>query len=206
MTKLLAPLLLALVVAGCGTTGGPGATVEDRTGGKPDAATGTQTGAAGSQATTGSGGAETTGLASTGVSGSTLDGKQLDGGSGSFTGDQRKNPASPLSKRSIFFDYDSFVVKDEYRGALEAHAGFLLANKGARAILQGNTDERGSREYNLALGQKRAEAVRKALGLLGVGDVQIEAVSFGEEKPRNEGDDEAAFAENRRVDLVYTDE
>ena len=205
MTKIFAPLLLALIVAGCGTTGGPSATVEDRTGGKPDASS-AQAGGADSKATATAGGAETTGLAGAGVSGSSLDGKQLDGGSGSFAGDQRKNPASPLAKRSIFFDYDSFVVKDEYRGVLEAHAGYLLANKGARAILQGNTDERGSREYNLALGQKRAEAVRKALGLLGVGDVQIEAVSFGEEKPRNEGDDETAFAENRRVDLVYTDE
>jgi peptidoglycan-associated lipoprotein len=206
MTKIFAPLLLALLVTGCGTTGSPSATVEDRTGGKTDVDTSVQAGATDSKSTAGASGAETTGLTGAGVSGSTLDGKQLDGGSGSFAGDPRKNPASPLAKRSIFFDYDSFVVKDEYQAVLEAHAGYLLANKDARAILQGNTDERGSREYNLALGQKRAEAVRKALGLLGVGDVQIEAVSFGEEKPRNEGDDEAAFAENRRVDLVYTDE
>ncbi|HQS99123.1 MAG: peptidoglycan-associated lipoprotein [Hydrogenophilales bacterium 16-64-46] len=204
MTKLFAPLLLALIVTGCGTTGGPSATVEDRTGGKPEAGSSTQTTGADSKATTGA--AETTPLTGAGVAGSTLDGKQLDGGSGNFAGDPRKDPDSPLAKRSIFFDYDSFVVKDEYRGVLEAHAGYLLANKDARAILQGNTDERGSREYNLALGQKRAEAVRKALGLLGVGDVQIEAVSFGEEKPRNEADTEEAFAENRRVDLVYTDE
>ncbi|MFN3716583.1 MAG: peptidoglycan-associated lipoprotein Pal [Thiobacillus sp.] len=201
MTKIFVPLLLALIVAGCGTTGGPLATVEDRTGGKPDAGSAQ---AAGAGSRTGAEATETTGLAATGVAASSLDGRQLDGGS--FAGDQRKNPASPLSKRSIYFDYDSFVVKDEYRGMLEAHAGYLLANKGARAILQGNTDERGSREYNLALGQKRAEAVRKALGLLGVSDVQIEAVSFGEEKPRNEGNDEAAYAENRRVDLVYADE
>lgn len=206
MTKFLAPLLLALIVTGCGTTGGTSATVEDRTGGKTDATTGTQAGSADSKAAATTSGAETTGLAGGGVAGSTLDGKQLDGGSGSFAGDPRKNPASPLTKRSIFFDYDSFVVKDEYRPALEAHAAYLLTNKSARAILQGNTDERGSREYNLALGQKRAEAVRKALGLLGVGDVQIEAVSFGEEKPRSEADTEEAFAENRRVDLVYTDE
>ena len=203
MTKLLAPLLLALIVTGCGTSGGPGATVEDRTGGKPDT-TSAQTAGADSKAAAGA--AETTPLSGAAVAGSTLDGKQLDGGSGSFAGDPRQNPDSPLAKRSIYFDYDSFVVKDEYRGMLEAHAGYLLANKDARVILQGNTDERGSREYNLALGQKRAEAVRKALGLLGVGDVQLEAVSFGEEKPRNEADTEEAFAENRRVDLVYTDE
>lgn len=205
MTKLLAPLLLALIVTGCGTTGDTGATVEDRTGGNAVTTTNAQqAGDAGSKAP--ASGTETNGLADGGVVGSTLDGKQLDGGSGSFAGDPRKNPDSPLAKRSIFFDYDSFVVKEEYRPALEAHAGYLLANTGARAVLQGNTDERGSREYNLALGQKRAEAVRKALGLLGVGEVQLEAVSFGEEKLRNEADTEEAHAENRRVDLVYTDE
>ena len=98
------------------------------------------------------------------------------------------------------------MVKDEYRSVLEAHAGYLRARRDARVILQGNTDERGSREYNLALGQKRAEAVRRALGVLGVPDAQMEAVSFGEEKLRNEGDTDAAHAENRRTDIVYTDE
>ncbi|MCA1977728.1 MAG: peptidoglycan-associated lipoprotein Pal [Thiobacillus sp.] len=207
MKKMLWPILLALVVSACGTTGGKEATVEDRTGGK----SGTTVGASGQGADAGkpatpAGGAETAALGGSGVSGNALDGKQLDGGSGKFSGDERKNPASPLSKRSIYFDYDSFVVKDEYRPALEAHAAFLLANKGAHVILQGNTDERGSREYNLALGQRRAEAVRKALAVLGVSDAQLEAVSFGEEKPRKEGDSEEAYAENRRVDVVYTDE
>jgi peptidoglycan-associated lipoprotein len=134
------------------------------------------------------------------VAGSSLD------GSGKYAGDPRKNPASPLSKRSIYFDFDSFVVKDEYRPVLEAHAAYLLSKRDAHVILQGNADDRGSREYNLALGQKRAEAVRKALVVLGVSDAQLEAVSFGEEKPRIEGDTEAAYTENRRTDVVYGDE
>jgi peptidoglycan-associated lipoprotein len=113
------------------------------------------------------------------------------------------DPNSPLSKRSIYFDYDSFVVKDEYRTVIDAHARFLNTNKSRKVLIQGNTDERGSREYNLALGQKRAEAVRKALMTLGVGDAQLEAVSLGEEKPKAPGADEAAFAENRRADMVY---
>jgi len=206
MNKILWPILLVLTVSACSTTEGTKATVEDRTGGTTGTAT-TAAGQAGGDGTTAAtGGAETSALGGAGVTGSALDGKQLDGGSGTFAGDPRKDPASPMSKRSIFFDYDSFVVKDEYRPALEAHAGYLLSKRDARVILQGNTDERGSREYNLALGQKRAEAVRKALAVLGVSDAQLEAVSFGEEKPRNEADTEEAFAENRRVDVVYTDE
>jgi len=204
MNKLFWPLLLALSLAACGTTDGTQATVEDRTGGKTDTAAATA-GQAGGEAKPASGGVETSALGGTGVAGSSLNGKQLEG-SAAYSGDPRKNPASPMSTRSIFFDYDSFVVKDEYRPVLEAHAGYLLSKRDARVILQGNTDERGSREYNLALGQKRAEAVRKALAVLGVSDAQMEAVSFGEEKPRNEADTEEAFAENRRTDVVYADE
>lgn len=208
MNKMLWPILLVLALSACGTTDGTKATIEDRTGGPTgtgvSAAT---TGQAGDGKTATGGSVETAALGGTGVTGSSLDGKQLDGGSGTFAGsDPRKDPASPISKRSIFFDYDSFAVKEEYQPALEAHAGYLLSKRDARVILQGNTDERGSREYNLALGQKRAEAVRKALAVLGVSDAQLEAVSFGEEKPRNEADTEEAFAENRRVDVVYTDE
>jgi peptidoglycan-associated lipoprotein len=204
MNKLFWPLLLVLSLAACSTTDGTQATVEDRTGGKPDTATATA-GPVGTDAKPASGGVETTALGGAGVAGSSLNGKQLDS-SATYSGDPRKNPASPMSTRSIFFDYDSFVVKDEYRPVLEAHAGYLLSKRDARVILQGNTDERGSREYNLALGQKRAEAVRKALAVLGVSDAQMEAVSFGEEKPRNEADTEEAYAENRRTDVVYADE
>jgi peptidoglycan-associated lipoprotein len=103
----------------------------------------------------------------------------------------------------VYFDYDSFVLKDEFRPVVEAHAKYLNANRSRKVIVQGNTDERGSREYNLALGQKRAEVVRKSLLTLGVSDAQIEAVSLGEEKPKSQGLDEAAFAENRRADLAY---
>ena len=105
--------------------------------------------------------------------------------------------------RVIYFDYDSFSVKPEYQGAVDQHARFLQANKGRTISLEGNTDERGSREYNLALGQKRAEAVRRAMTLVGASDAQIEAVSFGEEKPAVQGSTEDAYAQNRRVEIRY---
>lgn len=117
--------------------------------------------------------------------------------------DPFNDPNNPLSKRSIFFDFDSFVVKDEYRSVLEAHAKFLIANPTRKIVLQGNTDDRGSREYNLALGQKRADAVRRALSALGVAENQMEAVSFGEERPKSTGTDETSLAENRRADIAY---
>lgn len=113
------------------------------------------------------------------------------------------DPKSVLSQRSIYFDLDKYEVKDEYKDLVAAHAKYLVANKGFKVLIQGNTDERGSREYNLALGQKRSEAVSKALQALGVAGSQLEAVSLGEEKPKSSGTDEASFAENRRADLVY---
>jgi peptidoglycan-associated lipoprotein len=121
------------------------------------------------------------------------------------TGSQQSTLPNPLqgAQRSVYFDYDSFVLKDEYRTVVETHAKYLNTNRSRKVIVQGNTDERGSREYNLALGQKRAEVVRKSLLTLGVSDAQIEAVSLGEEKPKSQGLDEAAFAENRRADLAY---
>ncbi|WP_411882263.1 peptidoglycan-associated lipoprotein Pal [Polaromonas sp. YR568] len=103
----------------------------------------------------------------------------------------------------IYFDFDSYVVKPEFQGAIEAHAKYLTANKARKMAIEGHTDERGGREYNLALGQKRAEAVRRALGLLGVSDAQVEAVSFGKEKPAVTGSDEEAMAKNRRAELNY---
>jgi len=106
-------------------------------------------------------------------------------------------------QRIVYFDYDSFEVKPEFAGTLEANARYLKANPSARVNLEGHTDERGGREYNLALGQKRAEAVRRSLSLLGVGEGQMEAVSFGEEKPAQVGGDEAAWSKNRRVELTY---
>lgn len=117
-----------------------------------------------------------------------------------------KDPNNILSKRSVYFDYDSFMVKNEYRSTVQAHAQYLRDNAAAKVLLQGNADERGSREYNLALGQKRADSVRSAMTLSGAKDSQIEAVSLGEEKPRATGHDEASWAENRRTDIRYQGE
>ena len=103
----------------------------------------------------------------------------------------------------IYFDYDSFTIKPEFQSAVEGHAKYMSANKARKLAIEGHTDERGGREYNLALGQKRAEAVRRALGLLGVTDAQVEAVSFGKEKPAATGTDEASLAKNRRAELTY---
>jgi peptidoglycan-associated lipoprotein len=117
--------------------------------------------------------------------------------------DPLNDPQGVLAKRSVYFDLDSYVVKDDYKPLLEAHARYLNAHKDRHIVIQGNTDERGGREYNLALGQKRAEAVRRAMGLLGVQQNQMEAISFGKEKPKALGNDEAAYAENRRADIAY---
>jgi len=111
-----------------------------------------------------------------------------------------------LANRSVFFDYDSYVIKDEFKPLVEAHARFLVANPKVRMLIQGNADERGSREYNLALGQKRAEALKKMLLLLGAREEQVEAVSLGEEKPRCSESNEACWSQNRRDDMLYTGE
>lgn len=116
------------------------------------------------------------------------------------------DPNNILSKRSVFFDFDSYVIKQEARPLVEAHARFLVQNPQMRMLIQGNTDERGSREYNLALGQKRADVVKQALMLLGAKEAQIESVSLGEEKPRCEDRTEACYGENRRGDMLYSGE
>jgi peptidoglycan-associated lipoprotein len=105
------------------------------------------------------------------------------------------------SQRIVYFDFDSFVIKDDYKALIEGHAKALTGNQGRRMVVEGHTDERGGREYNLALGQKRAEAVLRTLTLLGVSDKQLEAVSFGEERPAASGSDESAWARNRRAEL-----
>jgi len=119
---------------------------------------------------------------------------------------QLKDPKNILSRRSVYFDYDSFVVKSEFQPLLKAHAKFLADHPKYKMMIQGNTDERGSREYNVALGQKRSDAVKKALRLLGGREDQIESVSLGKEKPRCEESTETCWAENRRVDMLYTGE
>jgi peptidoglycan-associated lipoprotein len=105
--------------------------------------------------------------------------------------------------RILYFDYDSNAIKPEYQSLLDAHARFLKQNNARHVVIEGHTDERGGREYNLALGQRRSEAVRRALGLLGVADSQIEAVSFGKEKPAVAGSNEEAWAQNRRAEITY---
>lgn len=180
MRNIFFVALIAAALVGCSTTPTTEAPVVDKTG----------AGAAGAA------GAQTSGTGAGGVSGSAT---------GSATSPLR-DPNNILSKRSVYFDYDSFVVKDEYKPLVEAHARWLQAHADARMTIQGNTDERGSREYNIALGQKRADALKRMMVLLGARDSQIETVSFGKEKPKNPGHDESAWAENRRDDIVYAGE
>ena len=117
-----------------------------------------------------------------------------------------KDPNSPLSKRSVYFEYDKFEIKDEYRPLVEQHAKFLRDNRTAKMLIQGNADERGSREYNVGLGQRRADSLKKMLTLLGARESQIESVSLGEEKPVCNGHDEECWAKNRRDDMLYNGE
>jgi len=124
----------------------------------------------------------------------------------SITGQDPAVKTGVLAQRSIFYDLDQYGVKDEYKPLVEAHARYLRDNPGRKMLVQGNTDERGSREYNISLGQKRSEGVKKMLLLLGAREDQVESVSLGEEKPRSEGHDEAAWSQNRRSDILYQGE
>lgn len=119
---------------------------------------------------------------------------------------QLNDPNSILSQRSVYYDYDSYSVKSEYRELVLSHARFLRDNASASVILQGNTDDRGSREYNLALGQRRADSVKNMMTLAGARDAQIESVSLGEEKPRAMGQGESVWSQNRRTDILYRGE
>jgi peptidoglycan-associated lipoprotein len=125
---------------------------------------------------------------------------------GSMSYDPISDPKSSVyGKRSIYFEFDSYSLDPKYASTISAHAAYLksVQKQGASIIIQGNTDDRGTAEYNLALGQKRSEAVKRALATQGVSDSQMEAVSFGKEKPQNPAQTEAAFKENRRADIVY---
>jgi peptidoglycan-associated lipoprotein len=117
--------------------------------------------------------------------------------------DPLNDPKGVLANRSVYFDFDSYAVREDGKSIVENHSGYLTKHKERKILIQGNTDERGGTEYNLALGQKRAEAVRKSMAALGVADGQMEAVSLGKEKPKATGSNEAAWAENRRADIVY---
>ena len=116
------------------------------------------------------------------------------------------DPSNILSKRSIYYDFDQYDVKDQYKPMIQAHAAYLRDHPDTKVLIQGNTDERGSREYNVALGQRRADGVKKLLLLLGVKEDQVEAVSLGEEKPKAQGTSEEAYAQNRRCDILYKGE
>lgn len=114
------------------------------------------------------------------------------------------NPQSPLAQqRSVYFDFDSYAVSQEYRPVVEMHARYLSGNPQQQVVIEGHTDERGSSEYNLALGQRRSEAVNQMLLLLGVRDDQVEAISFGKERPLATGSSESDYAQNRRADFAY---
>jgi peptidoglycan-associated lipoprotein len=190
MRKLILGLFAAAVLAGCASDPKQeAAPVEERAPGATTAP---------------AGGATTAGVSSAGISGS-ASGTAAGSAAGGATMPP-KGVGGPLAQRVVQFDYDSYVVKDEYRPTVEAHAKFLQANRNAKVTLQGHTDERGTREYNIALGQRRSDAVKKMMLLLGAGEMQIETVSFGKEKPKNPASHEAAWAENRRVEIVYVGE
>ena len=140
--------------------------------------------------------------------GSGLGGSDLMGSGSGRPGyfSQLQDPNSILSQRSVFYDYDSYTVTSEYRELVLSHAKFLRDHADASVILQGNTDDRGSREYNLALGQRRADSVRNMMTLSGARDGQIESVSLGEEKPRALGQGESTWSQNRRTDIIYRGE
>ena len=144
-------------------------------------------------------------IPSAGTSGGANSGNAAQSGvAGVNLGQSARDAAGPVGvSRLVYFDYDSYAIKPEFQSLIEAHAGFITSSGNRKVMLEGHTDERGGREYNLALGQKRAEAVRRALGLLGVSDAQVEAVSFGKEKPAVQGSNEEAHAQNRRAELSY---
>lgn len=181
MMRFLSIAAACVVLSACGSSvklDNP--TVEDRSG---------------TTVTTGSGANSANSGATSGVGNGTVTPVDLSGNS--------QDAFLKSATRLVYFDYDSFVIRPEFQSVIEAHAKFLKANPARKIALEGHTDERGGREYNLALGQKRSEAVRRALGVLGVSDAQMEAVSFGKEKPAALGGTEEAMAKNRRVEITY---
>ena len=175
----LAFAVAAAVLAGCSSVplGDTGAPVESRTPG------------GGAGASVGAGAGTTTGGGESRVTPVDLS--------------RAANDANDASQRTVYFDFDSYVVKDDYRPLIDRFAKSLAADRKRRLQVEGHTDDRGGREYNLALGQKRAEAVARSLTLVGATDAQVEAVSFGKERPAAQGSDEAAWAKNRRAELSY---
>jgi len=182
-THLLAAAIMAALLAGCSSTSLNSDPPIEQQGGGNTTATTTTTGT--------NPNANTSGVGQGGVTPVQT---------GASTGDMAGPPGVG---KVVYFDFDSFVVKPDYQPVVEAQARFIRADAKRHVVLEGHTDERGSREYNLALGQKRAEAVRRALTILGVNDAQMEAVSFGKEKPAVQGATEDAYAKNRRVEFSY---
>jgi peptidoglycan-associated lipoprotein len=181
MKQLIALAAALAVLAGCSSAPvTEGAPVEDR------------------GAATAPGGPTTGGVATAPLSGSELERQRLEADRKLLT-----DPASPLSKRSVFFDFDSDRIRDEFRPLVEEHAKFMRDRPYQKMLIQGNADDRGSREYNLALGQRRADALKRALVLLGANETQIESASLGEEKPRCTEQTESCWAQNRRADMLY---
>lgn len=185
--KMLSGLLLALVLTACKSTPmvDKPVAVDDKS---PASSTTNST-------TTNNNNADTSGIKEV-----TIDSNANSGNS------PLNDPNNILSKRNVYFDFDSDTIRAEYRPLIEAHAKYLVANSNAKVVLQGNADERGTREYNLSLGQRRSVAVKKSFNLLGVQDKQIETVSFGEEKATPNCADEACYQANRHVDIVYEKE
>ena len=157
----------------------------------------------GKKATTRAGGdgASTSGTAAAGTG---ANGAYGAGSGTGFAAGSLDDPSSPLSQRKIYFGLDRYDVTDEYRSLVEAHAGYLRGSPSAAVTLEGHTDERGSREYNIALGERRSNAVRDLLVALGASAGQITTVSYGEEKPASDCHDESCWSQNRRVEIVYT--
>ncbi len=170
---LLPLLLVTLLLGGCGTTG--------PTTGEEGAA-----GAAGGAAGAGSG-AETSAAAA----------------GGAWTGSPLDDPNSPLYEKVVYFDFDRSEIRPEFLPMLRAHADYLINTPSARLVIEGHCDERGSREYNIALGERRANAVKRFLEAEGVSPLQLETISYGEERPAVPGHNEEAWAKNRRAELVY---
>jgi peptidoglycan-associated lipoprotein len=184
--KVWMSLALAVLLVACKSTPIAPAKVEDKSMGTPSTSTATEKD---------SNASDTSGI------------KEVTVDSNANAGANELNdPNSILSKRNIYFDFDSDAIRAEFKPLIEAHAKYLMTHKDAKVVLQGNTDERGTREYNLALGQRRSVSVKKALNLLGVQDSQIETVSYGEEKATQNCADESCYQQNRRVDIVYGNE
>lgn len=176
LARSLAAALSIVVIAGCSSTGGT----------QDGDSYGSQDGSAM--------GSSTSGVGTGGQYGSTT-------GSGSGAGQQADSRIPEV--RTIYFDFDRDSIKSEYESVVMAHARYLRANPNAQVVLHGHTDERGTREYNMALGERRAGAVQRFLNIQGVSSSQMSVVSYGEERPAVHGQDESAYSQNRRVVFNY---